>query len=153
MWHTQFYITILFIDTAVFLVIFTAYMFKILLYPHAVKKEFKRFRVKYGAYVAIDADTGKVLAAVSSIDYPDLTFKRTFPAASTFKIVTAAAALETGLATPNTEMVCGGTGDSCSPSVWLNSRYKVKGGLPSPLPLLPIHSLVTWEDSLEKRLS
>jgi len=95
-------------------------------FQKAVKKEFKRFRVKYGAYVAIDADTGKVLAAVSSIDYPDLTFKRTFPAASTFKIVTAAAALETGLATPNTEMVCGGTGDSCSPSVWLNSRYKVK---------------------------
>ncbi|TCK06679.1 penicillin-binding transpeptidase domain-containing protein [Phorcysia thermohydrogeniphila] len=96
------------------------------LFQKAVEKEFKRFRVKYGAYVAIDADTGKVLAAVSSTDYPDLTFKRTFPAASTFKIVTAAAALETGLATPNTEMVCGGTGDSCSPSVWLNSRYKVK---------------------------
>ncbi|RUM45055.1 MAG: penicillin-binding protein [Desulfurobacterium sp.] len=96
------------------------------LFQEAVKKNFKRFRVKYGAYVAVDADTGKVLAAVSSIDFPDLTFKRTFPAASTFKVITAAAALETGLATPNTEMVCGGTGDSCSPSVWLNSYYKVK---------------------------
>ncbi|MEA1892041.1 MAG: SLAC1 anion channel family protein [Campylobacterota bacterium] len=35
------YLTILFIDTALFLIIFTAYMFKVLLYPHAVKKEFK----------------------------------------------------------------------------------------------------------------
>ncbi len=35
------YATILFIDTALFLFIFTAYMFKVLLYPHAVKKEFK----------------------------------------------------------------------------------------------------------------
>jgi cell division protein FtsI/penicillin-binding protein 2 len=95
-------------------------------FQKAIKKEFKRFHVKYGAYVAIDANTGKVLAAVSSIDYPDLTLKNTFPAASTFKIITTAAALETGLATPNTELVCGGTGDSCSPSVWLNSHYRVK---------------------------
>ncbi|MEA3331847.1 MAG: SLAC1 anion channel family protein [Campylobacterota bacterium] len=35
------YATILFIDTVVFLIIFTAYMFKVLLYTEAVKKEFK----------------------------------------------------------------------------------------------------------------
>ncbi len=98
-------------------------------FQNCIKKEFKRLKVKYGAYVAIDASNGKVLAAVSSLDYPDLTFKRTFPAASTFKIVTAAAALETGIADLDTSFVCGGHDDSCSPSVWLNSRYKVKRNL------------------------
>ena len=98
-------------------------------FQNCIKKEFKRLKVKYGAYVAIDASNGKVLAAVSSLDYPDLTFKRTFPAASTFKIVTTAAALETGIADLDTSFVCGGHDDSCSPSVWLNSRYKVKRNL------------------------
>ncbi len=92
----------------------------------ATEEEIKKFRVKYGAFVAIEADTGKVKAIASSTPYPNLAFKNTFPTASTFKIVTAAAALELRIANPDTEMVCGGTGDSCSPTVWLNSYYKVK---------------------------
>ncbi len=95
-------------------------------FQKAVEGEFKRFRVKYGAYVALDPKTGAVIAAVSSLDYPNLLFKRSFPTASTFKIVTAAAALDTGIATPETELNCGGLGDSCSPSVWLNSPYRVE---------------------------
>ncbi len=95
-------------------------------FQEAVEKEFKRFKVKYGAYVAIDPKTGRVLAAVSSLDHPDLTVKRSYPAASTFKIVTAAAALELGIAKPDTALTCGGLGDSCSPSVWLNSRFQGK---------------------------
>ncbi|SMP02001.1 Penicillin binding protein transpeptidase domain-containing protein [Desulfurobacterium pacificum] len=91
-----------------------------------VKKIFKTYKLKYGAYVALDPKTGKVLAAVSSIDYPDLTTKNTFPTASTFKIITAAAALEEGIATPDTNLLCGGKGDSCSPTVWLSSPYKMK---------------------------
>ncbi len=91
-----------------------------------VKGIFKTYKLKYGAYVALDPQTGKVLTAVSSIDYPDLTIKNTFPAASTFKIITAAAALEEGIATPNTNLLCGGVGDSCSPTVWLSSPYKLK---------------------------
>ncbi len=92
----------------------------------AAEDEIKRFKVKYGAFVALEAKTGKVKAIVSSIPYPDLALKNTFPTASTFKIVTAAAAIELGVANPDTEMVCGGLGDSCSPTVWLNSYYKVK---------------------------
>ncbi len=95
-------------------------------FQQAVEKEFDRFKVKYGAFVAVDPATGKVLAAVSSLSYPDLLLKRSFPTASTFKIVTAAAALDTGIAKPDTELTCGGVGDSCSPSVWLNSSYRVK---------------------------
>lgn len=95
-------------------------------FQRAVEEQFKRFKVRYGAYVAIDPRTGRVLAAVSSLSHPDLTLKRSFPAASTFKIVTAAAALELGIAKPDTTLICGGTGDSCSPSVWLNSRFKVE---------------------------
>jgi len=95
-------------------------------FQKAVEEEFKRFKVKYGAYAAVDPKTGKVLAAVSSLSYPDLVLKRSYPTASTFKIITAAAALELGLATPTTKLNCGGLGDSCSPSVWLNSRYRVE---------------------------
>lgn len=95
-------------------------------FQKAVENEFKKFKVKYGAYVALDPKTGTVVAAVSSLDYPNLLFKRSFPTASTFKIVTAAAALDTGVATPETELNCGGVGDSCSPSVWLNSPYRVE---------------------------
>ena len=91
-----------------------------------IQKLFKTYKLKYGAYVALDPKTGKVLAAVSSIDYPDLTIKNTFPTASTFKIITAAAALEEGLATPKTDLLCGGKGDSCSPTVWLSSPYKME---------------------------
>ena len=95
-------------------------------FQKAVESELKRFKVKYGAYVAIDPETGAVLAAVSSLNHPNLLFKRSFPTASTFKIVTAAAALDTGAATPRTELNCGGLGDSCSPYVWLNSPYRVE---------------------------
>ena len=95
-------------------------------FQEAVENEFKRFKIKYGAYVALDPKTGDVIAAVSSLKYPNLLFKRSFPTASTFKIVTAAAALDTGIATPKTELNCGGLGDSCSPSVWLNSPYRVE---------------------------
>ena len=90
-----------------------------------VEKEFRKFKVKYGAYVALEPSTGKVLAAVTSLDSPDLLLKRSYPTASTFKIVTAAAALELKVASPSTTIRCGGVGDSCSPSVWLKSRLMV----------------------------
>ena len=95
-------------------------------FQKAVEKEFKRFKVKYGAYAAVEPKTGKILAVVSSLSHPDMALKRSYPTASTFKIITAAAALELGLATPETKLNCGGLGDSCSPSVWLNSNYRVE---------------------------
>ena len=91
----------------------------------AAEEVFRTYRLKYGAFVAIDPETGRVLCALSSLDFPDLTVKRSFPAASTFKIVTAAAALESGIADTKSRMVCGGVSDSCSPTVWLKSRYMV----------------------------
>ena len=94
-------------------------------FQRAVEKEFKRFKVKYGAFVALNSETGQVLAVVSSLKHPDMALKRSYPAASTFKIITSAAALELGIANPNTVLKCGGLGDSCSPSVWLNSNYQV----------------------------
>ncbi|MEE9446773.1 MAG: penicillin-binding transpeptidase domain-containing protein [Arenicellales bacterium] len=60
----------------------------------------------YGVFVALDPDTGKILALANSRrdNQPSasLAFKATYPAASTFKIITAAAALEEGVANPNT---------------------------------------------------
>ncbi len=87
-----------------------------------IEREFKRYRLEYGAFVAIEPSTGKVVTAVSSVDYPDLTIKNTFVAASTFKIITAAAALENSI-NPNKNLVTRGHDDSCSPTVWFNSKY------------------------------
>ncbi|WP_457568708.1 penicillin-binding transpeptidase domain-containing protein [Desulfurobacterium sp.] len=90
----------------------------------SIKREFKRYKLKYGAFVAIEPSTGKVVAAVSSIDYPDLTVRNTFVTASTFKIVTAAAALESGI-DPDERLVTRGHDDSCSPEVWFTSNYVI----------------------------
>ena len=95
-------------------------------FQEKIEDEFRKFKLKYAAFVAIEPETGRVVAAVSSLNYPNLLFKRNFPTASTFKIVTAAAALDTGLAGPDTELLCGGVGDSCSPYVWLNSKLQIK---------------------------
>jgi len=95
-------------------------------FQRGVEEIFKRYKVKYGAYVAVEPSTGRVLAACSSLDYPDLALKNSYPTASTFKIITAAAALELGIATPSTKLTCGGVGDSCSPSVWLNSKLQIE---------------------------
>ena len=95
-------------------------------FQEEMKNIFKVFKVKYGAFVALDPKSGEVLAAISSTDYPNLLFKNNFPTASTFKIVTAVAALDANLATPQTTLVCGGLGNSCSPYVWLNSKLQIK---------------------------
>lgn len=67
---------------------------------------FRQYRVPYGALVALEPATGRILAlAEFSREEPDLhDFARraTYPAASLVKVVTAAAALETGRFTPST---------------------------------------------------
>ena len=85
----------------------------------------KRFKVKYGAVVLMSPD-GKILALASSLEYPNLVFKNTFPCASTFKLITASAGLESGLLKKNTVLCCGGVEDSCSPTVWLKSKLWLK---------------------------
>lgn len=62
----------------------------------------QRYNPDYGVFVAIEPDTGEILAlATNRRDQQpsaDLALRATYPAASTFKIITAAAAIEEGLA-------------------------------------------------------
>jgi cell division protein FtsI/penicillin-binding protein 2 len=71
----------------------------------------RKVRPKYGAFVALEADTGRVLALVGfdathSVPklQPTLALKATFPCASVFKIVTAAAAFEHLALTPESRL-------------------------------------------------
>jgi peptidoglycan glycosyltransferase len=66
---------------------------------------FRSYSPDYGAFVAMDATTGRVLAMVSYSRDPrmqdNLALRATFPAASIFKVVTAAAAIEERKLSPN----------------------------------------------------
>lgn len=59
---------------------------------------FEQYKPDYGAFVAMDAETGRILSVVSFSTHSDvddnLAFRATFPSASVFKVVTAAAAIE-----------------------------------------------------------
>ncbi len=63
-----------------------------------MEKLFSQYRPDYGAFVALDATSGEVLSLVSyrksAIDLGHMALRASFPAASVFKIVTAAAVLE-----------------------------------------------------------
>lgn len=77
-----------------------------LLVQHKMEKLFSQYRPDYGAFVAIDASTGAILSLVSyareNKEIGNLVLKATFPAASLFKVVTAAAAIDQKKASPNT---------------------------------------------------
>ena len=64
------------------------------------------YRPDFAAVVAMEPDTGNILAMSSHIrdgePYGNLAVHSGFPAASLFKIITAAAALDQGIATPDT---------------------------------------------------
>jgi len=63
-----------------------------------MERFFKLYHPDYGAFVAADPQTGRVLSLVSFADEPmvgNLALRATFPSASVFKVVTAAAAIET----------------------------------------------------------
>lgn len=66
------------------------------------------YRPDYGAFVAVDANTGRILSLVSYSHRSDiddhLALRATFPAASVFKVVTAAAAIAEGNMNANTAM-------------------------------------------------
>ena len=67
---------------------------------------FRRYRVPYGAFVAVEPATGRVLALAEyssqEPDMRDFCRRATYPAASLIKVITAVAALETGEVTPET---------------------------------------------------
>lgn len=71
-----------------------------------MEKLMSRYRPDYGAFVAMDAETGQLLTLVSysrvRSDLENLTLRATFPAASIFKVVTASAALDLDKAKPET---------------------------------------------------
>ncbi len=77
-----------------------------LLSQHKMEKLFSQYRPDYGAFVAVDATTGAILSMISYTREPknigNLVLKATFPAASIFKVVTAAAAIDQKKADPNT---------------------------------------------------
>lgn len=71
-----------------------------------MKKYFKDHHVPYGVFVAMDPYSGKVLAMVEYSSYHPKTkgwaVKASYPSASIFKLVTAAAAIEEKKASPDT---------------------------------------------------
>ncbi len=71
-----------------------------------IEKLLQQYRPDYAAFVALDAATGKVLVLASythsKIDPENLALKASFPSASVFKIVTAAAALDQGVLSADT---------------------------------------------------
>ena len=72
-----------------------------------MEKLIQSYHPDYGAFVAMDAQTGQILSLVSRSRAPELghlALRATFPAASVFKIVTAAAALERKRLTPESHI-------------------------------------------------
>jgi cell division protein FtsI/penicillin-binding protein 2 len=76
-----------------------------------IENLYDRYDPAYAAFVAIDPDTGKILAMVdhsSDGHEGNLALQATFPAASVFKVVTSAAALGEGKIPPNTRFPVNG---------------------------------------------
>lgn len=81
----------------------------------AMNEHLSRFKVDFGAYIAIEPLSGKVLT-ISEYQNPDfqdssdqpIFLRSSYPAASLFKIVTSAAALENGLLTPDQKIAIPG---------------------------------------------
>jgi len=67
-----------------------------------VQRLLRKYGPDYGAFVALEPETGRVLAMASynraGRDVGNLALQNTFPAASVFKVVTAAAAIDQGKA-------------------------------------------------------
>lgn len=64
-----------------------------------------QYKPDYGAFVAMDAKTGRILSMVSYSNHQvseNLALRATFPSASIFKVVTASAAIDLNKASPDT---------------------------------------------------
>jgi cell division protein FtsI/penicillin-binding protein 2 len=87
-----------------------------------VRKVLEQQRVPYGTFVAIEPKTGKILAVAgySSVDpsWERRSLYGLYPMASLFKIVTAAAALESKKVSPETVVPFGGRLTSENPKYW-----------------------------------
>ncbi|MFQ5779405.1 MAG: penicillin-binding transpeptidase domain-containing protein, partial [Nitrospiria bacterium] len=100
-----------------------------------VERFLRKYRVPYGVFVAVDPNTGRVLAmAEHSSRNPqekDLAFRATYPAASIFKLVTAAAALEEKKALPDTLIAYRRDVNRLRPKYWTDNpkRDRLKSSL------------------------
>ncbi len=87
-----------------------------------IREYFAGYQVPYGAFVAIEPATGRILAmtAYSAVDpsWSGSAVFELYPMASLFKIVTASAALEAGKITPDTVIEFRGKATSESPRYW-----------------------------------
>ena len=77
------------------------------------EKLFRQYKPDYGALVAIDATSGKILSLVSyqkdGNEPEHLALRATYPAASVFKIITASAAVDKYQVSPNTKIQFNGS--------------------------------------------
>ncbi len=87
-----------------------------------IKKVMERYQVPYGAFVAIEPKTGKILAMTghSSVNPPwkQNAYFNLYPMASLFKIITAAAALEEKKVSADTMFAYRGKLTSVNPRYW-----------------------------------
>lgn len=87
-----------------------------------VKKVMEDYQVPFGAFVAIEPKTGRILALVghSSVapDWAGNSFFNIYPMASLFKIITATAALEQKKVAPDTVFAFRGGSYSENPKYW-----------------------------------
>ncbi len=71
-----------------------------------MQKMLQQYKPDFGAFIAIDAKTGRILTATSfsreQTEFGNILMRATFPAASVFKVVTAAAAIDQKVAEPST---------------------------------------------------
>jgi peptidoglycan glycosyltransferase len=88
---------------------------------------FKGYRPDFGAFVAIDATTGRVLSMVSYSHghalRENLALRATFPSASVFKVVTAAAAIAERNFNANTVVAFNGRNHTLYRSAIMKTRY------------------------------
>lgn len=99
-----------------------------------VKKTLEEFNVSYGAFVAIEPETGKVIAyADYSASEPEkegrLLLSGTFPAASIFKLITASAAVDLENIKSGTVIPYRGGSYSLTPSNWKANPKKDRNSM------------------------
>ncbi|MBI5038630.1 MAG: penicillin-binding protein [Nitrospirae bacterium] len=91
---------------------------------------FAKYKVPYGAFVAISPKTGKVLAMVEHSEKGSgdqhLALRATYPAASLFKLITAAAAIENGKVEPETVIRFNGGLYTLTPRNWVDNPKRDK---------------------------
>lgn len=84
-----------------------------------IQRKLKQYDVDWGAVSMMDAETGAVLALTSYSNRKrtrGLSLKASFPAASIFKVISAAAALDQGKLNPNSEIRFSGDSRYITPS-------------------------------------